>query len=56
MESEKYDASELIYETENRLRDRENRLVVATVKGEVGGGNGWEFGISRCKLVYIESK
>ena len=33
--------------------DIENRLVV--VKGEAGGrGLGWEFGISRCKLVYIE--
>ena len=54
MESKKYDASELIYETGNRLRDGESRLVVATVKGEVGGGKGWEFGISRCKLVYKE--
>ena len=34
----------------NRLTDIENRLVVA--KG--GGGMEWEFGISRCKLVYIE--
>ena len=36
----------------NRTRDIENWLVVA--KG-VGGGRGldWEFGISRCKLVYI---
>ena len=32
---------------------RENRLVLA--KGEAaGGGLGWEFGISRCKLVYTE--
>ena len=31
----------------------ENRLVVA--KGEGGGGEmDWEFGISRCKLLYIE--
>ena len=31
----------------------ENRLVVA--KGESGGGGmGWEFGISRCKLLYRE--
>ena len=35
----------------NRLADIENRLVVA--KGE-GGGKDWEFGISRCKLLYIE--
>ena len=32
--------------------DTENRLVA---KGEgVGGGMDWEFGISRCKLLYIE--
>ena len=32
--------------------DTENRLVVA--KGEEDGrGKDWEFGISRCKLVYI---
>ena len=37
----------------NRLTEIENRLVVA--KGEVGGGGmDWEFGISRCKLLYIE--
>ena len=37
---------------QKQIRDIENRLVVA--KGE-GGGRGleWEFGISRCKLVYI---
>ena len=38
----------------NKIRisftDIENRLVV--IKGE--GGMEWEFGISRCKLVYIE--
>ena len=32
--------------------DRENRLVVAKGEGD-GGGKDWEFGISRCKLVYI---
>ena len=37
----------------NRLTDIENRLVVA--KGEGGGGGmDWEFGVSRCKLVYME--
>ena len=47
----KYDTNELIYET-NRLTDIKNRLVVA--KGEGSGGEmDWEFGISRCKLVYI---
>ena len=30
-----------------------NRLVVAKRRGG-GGGKGWEFGISRCKLLYIE--
>ena len=33
--------------------DIENRLVVA--KGEGGGGGmEWEFGVNRCKLLYIE--
>ena len=32
----------------------ENRLVVAKVVGEVGGGMEWEFGVSRCKLLYTE--
>ena len=37
----------------NRLTDIGNRLVV--VKGEGGGGElDGEFGISRCKLLYIE--
>ena len=36
----------------NRLTDIENRLVVAKEEGN-GGGKDWEFGISRCKLVYI---
>ena len=30
-----------------------NRLVVAKGEG-VGGGMDWDFGVSRCKLVYIE--
>ena len=33
---------------------RENRLVVA--KGRVRGGMDWEFGISRCKLLYRMDK
>ena len=37
----------------NRLTDVENRAVVARGEG-VGGGSVWEFGISRCKLLYIE--
>ena len=32
--------------------DIENRLVVAKGEG-VGGGMDWEFGMSRCKLLYI---
>ena len=47
----KYDTSELIYDTKNRLTDIEDRLVVAK---EEGGGGGVEFGISRCKLLYVE--
>ena len=45
----KYDTNELIYETET---DIENRLVVAKGEGS-GGERDWEFGFSRCKLVYI---
>ena len=48
----KYDTSELIYETETDSQI-ENRPVVA--KGEGGGGGmEWGFGVSRCKLLYIE--
>ena len=48
----KYDTNELIYEIEI---DIENRLVIAKGFGEgSGGGKAWEFGISRCKLLYIE--
>ena len=41
--------NELIYETET---DIENRLMVA-IEGS-GGGRDWEFGISRCKILYVE--
>ena len=38
---------------QKQTQDIENRLLVA--KGRQGGGEkDWEFGISRCKLVYIE--
>ena len=48
----KYNTNEPICETETDSKDIQNRLVVA--KGEEGGGRmDWEFGISRCKLVYI---
>ena len=33
--------------------DIENRLMVAKGEG-VGGVMEWEFGVSRCKLLYIE--
>ena len=39
----------------NRLTDIENRLVVANGEGRRGGVE-WEFGISRCKLLYREWK
>ena len=47
----KYGTSELIYKTD-RLPDKENRPVAAKRKGSRGGTD-WEFGISRCKLLYI---
>ena len=37
----------------NRLTDIENRLVVAKGEGRWGGMD-WEFGVSICKLLYIE--
>ena len=37
---------------QNRLTDTENRLLVANGAGD-GGGNNWESGISRCKLLYV---
>ena len=50
----KYNTNEPICETEIESHI-ESRLVVA--KGEEGGrGLDWEFGISRCKLAYIEWK
>ena len=47
----KYDTNELINKTETDS-DMENRLGVA--KGERSEGRmEWEFGISKCKLLYI---
>ena len=34
--------------------DIENKLVVAKAAGVAWGGMDWEFGVSRCKLLYIE--
>ena len=36
---------------QNRLKDIENRLVVA--KGEGVGGMDWEFGVSRYRLLHL---
>ena len=47
MWSLKYDARELIYETDSHT---EKRLVVAKKEGD-GGQVDWEFGTGRCKLV-----
>ena len=38
--------------TEKKLRDLENRLVVAS--GMEGSGMDWEFGVNRCKLLPLE--
>jgi len=41
-----------MYESEKKLTGIESRLVGA--KGEGGwGGKDWEFGTSKCKLLYI---
>ena len=47
----KYNTNEHIYETDS---DMENRLVGKVCGGVSWGGKDWEFGISRCKLVYRE--
>ena len=49
----KYDTNEPIYETETES-GTENRLVVAKGEGDSERGMNWEFGISRCKLLYLE--
>ena len=43
-----------MYET-NRIMAIENRLVVSRVEGCAGRVD-WEFGVSRCKLLYTEWK
>ena len=46
----KYDTDEVIYETETDADIEEGRVVA---KGEGSWGKGdWEFGISKCKLLY----
>ena len=53
MHNLKYDNKQTYLWNRKRITDIENRLVIA--KG-VGGDEGmkWEFGVSRCKLLYIE--
>ena len=50
----KYDKNETIYENRKRLTDID--IQTRGCQGGWGGGGGmdWEFGISRCKLLYIE--
>ena len=45
--------NETYLQNRTRLTDTGNRLVVAKGEGD-GRGIDWEFGISRCKLVYGE--
>ena len=48
----KYDTNEPIYEAE---RDSQTEIRLVVVQGEQGwGGVDWEFGVNRCKLLYIE--
>ena len=39
--------------TEKKIMDMENRTVVSK-RGGGGSGLDWEFGVSRCKLLYLE--
>ena len=48
----KYDTNEPIYETETDSQTQRTDLWLPT--GRVGEGMEWEFGISRCKLLYKE--
>ena len=48
----KYNTNELLYETET-LTDIENILVVVKGGWRRRGGKNQEFGMSRCKLLYI---
>ena len=52
MEHLKYDMNKLLYKTETDSH-MENGPVVARGRGKEGGMD-WEFGTSRCKLLYIE--
>ena len=48
----KYNTNELIYEAETDPQTLETDWWLP--KGRGGGGLDWEFGVSRCKLSYIE--
>ena len=48
----KYDTSELIYKTETDSGIK-SRLMIAKGRRKRGGMD-WEFGVSRCKLLYTE--
>jgi len=55
----KYDKNELIYEAETDSETQRTDFGDLWLPGRVGWGGGgwdWEFGISRCKLLYIEWK
>ena len=49
----KYDTNELIYETETESQPQRTDLWLPS-RMESSGGIDWEFGISRCKLLYTE--
>ena len=53
MQNLKYDPAELIYKTERDSQAQRTDFQLLMGRGH-GGGMNWEFGISRCKLVYIE--
>ena len=47
----KYDTNELFYETETESQPQRTDLWLPS-RMESSGGIDWEFGISRCKLLY----
>ena len=50
----KYDTSELIYNTKQKQTHRHREQTCGCRGGGEEGGLDWEFGISSCKLLYIE--
>ena len=49
----KCDTNELIYEIEIDSQTENGEPLCGYQRGGGGGGVDWEFGISRCKLLYI---